>query len=93
MKLDGGFEFDIDAVTEAYDGQSKTSVLNIRCPLTGKDASAVRKHIIPDNTKHIIVKSEGEEIDEYTGYRDIVTIEKTITHFERTLNVRLRKEG
>ena len=90
IKLSNGFEMEADSVNEIYDGHTKTSNLNIRCPVDGAGIATVRKHLTPENLSHITVFLDGDEIDEHKGYGGIISIDKTVTRHERTLDVRLR---
>lgn len=93
IQFDSGFSFEIESISETYNGDNGSYDLMLRCSLMGEKSAEIQKSITPQNMKHFIVLSDDEQVDEFVGYSHIVSVDKIITKHERSLCVRARKEG
>jgi len=93
VKLANDFEFEVESVSEIYDGYTKISNLSIQSKITGEESSLIQKQITPENIAKITVLLDEVQIDEFADYKEIVSIEKMITQHDRMLTIRLKTEA
>lgn len=87
--FDNGFSFNVDSVNEIMNSNGNTentAELVMWCSLmSGVNAAEIKRNITAENMAHFVVKSDGEVIDEMSGFSVIRSITKILTQYERTL--------